>query len=358
MKRKRKKKVETDGKRLIRSNGEKLNRASLSGLNVKDETRGMLKEGNVKRKSLSKRRSESCDVVDEMSTKRDKRFSKNENRVEAVVFGDENEDEVALSNGAERRIRGEVDGECSLYSAMCNIGGENAVSSISSKVRGECVLCSAEVGKVKVLGGESKVAESDVSGAKVDQEALCYASESGEMHKFASIRGLLGIASGSCPKVGVDVHKFGHIEVVGSTKSAGHVSKLFDDAGGVSEYFVSESESGAKVGKSKEAVWMGSKSKVGVDVTGVACKSCSKMGVGVQKSENGRVDGSIESADWVSEDITSKNDQWVGDNGATEHWCVGSANSERGRVLEVAQNVATLDGFVSLGKSSVTKKEF
>ena len=69
MKRKQKKKVETDGKRLIRSNGEKLNRASLSGLNVKDETRGMLKEGNVTRKSLSKRRSESCDVVDEMSTK-------------------------------------------------------------------------------------------------------------------------------------------------------------------------------------------------------------------------------------------------------------------------------------------------
>ena len=27
-------------------------------------------------------------------------------------------------------------------------------------------------------------------------------------------------------------------------------------------------------------------------------------------------------------------------------------------VLEVAQNVATLDGFVSLGKSNVTKKEF
>ena len=86
MKQKRKKKVETDGKRLIRSNGEKLNRASLSGLNVKDETRGMLKEGIVKRKSLSKRRSESCDVMDEMSAKRDKRFSKNEKRVEAVVF--------------------------------------------------------------------------------------------------------------------------------------------------------------------------------------------------------------------------------------------------------------------------------
>ena len=102
----------------------------------------------------------------------------------------------------------------------------------------------------------------------------------------------------------------------------------------------------------------GSEAKVGLDVTGVACKSCAKMGVGVQKSENGRVDGLIESADWVSEDITSKNDQWVGDNGATEHWCVGSANSERGRVLEVAQNVATLEGFVSLGKSSVTKKEF
>ena len=112
---------------------------------------------------------------------------------------------------------------------MCNIGGENAVSSISSKVRGECVICSAkvgkvmsvicrcrvkvdkvsasvsevsaEVGKVRVLGGESKFAESDVSRAKLDQEALCYcyASESGEMHKFESIRGLLGIKSGSCP---------------------------------------------------------------------------------------------------------------------------------------------------------------
>ena len=215
MKQKRKKKVEADGKHLIRLNGEKLNRASLSGLNVNDETRGMLKEGNVKRKGLSKRRSESCDVVNEMSTKRDKRFSKNENRVEAVVFGDEKEDEVVLSNGAERRIRGEVDRECLLYNAMCNIGRENAVSSISSKVQGECVLCSAKVGevmsvgcrgrvkvekgsasvievsakvgKVRVLGGESKFAESDVSGAKVDHEALCYASESGEMHKFASI---------------------------------------------------------------------------------------------------------------------------------------------------------------------------
>ena len=112
-------------------NSEKLNRASLSGLNVNDETRGMLKlkEDNVKRKSPSKRRSKSCDVVDKMSTKRSKRFSKNDNRisvggenatevvlevtnmsqfaiseseenevkraVEAVVFGYENEDEVA-----------------------------------------------------------------------------------------------------------------------------------------------------------------------------------------------------------------------------------------------------------------------
>ena len=83
-----------------------------------------------------------------------------------------------------------------------------------------------------------------------------------------------------------------------------------------------------KVGGSKKAVWMGNKAKVGVDVTSVACKSCSEMGIGVEKSENGRVDSSIESADWVSAD--SKNDQWVGDNGATEHWCVGSANSERG----------------------------
>jgi len=112
----------------------------------------MLKEGNIKRKSLSKRRNESCDVVVGMSTKRDKRFSKNENlinvqgesatevvlevakssqfliveseenkvkrAVEAVVSGNENEDEVALSNGVERKIRDEVDRECSLYSAM------------------------------------------------------------------------------------------------------------------------------------------------------------------------------------------------------------------------------------------------
>ena len=109
-----------------------------------------------------------------------------------------------------------------------------------------------------------------------------------------------------------------------------YVSAIQGLAGYVSKYFDRESESGAKVGESKEAVWMGSKSKVGVGVTGVACKSCSKMGVGVQKSENGRVEGLIESADWVSEDITSKNDQWVGDNGAAEHWCVGSANSEQG----------------------------
>ena len=156
----------------------------------------MLKEGNVKRKSMSKRRSKSGDVVDGMSTKRDKRFSKNENQisvrdesatevvlevakssqfviveseenevkraVEAVVFGDENKDEVVLSNGVERRILGEVDGECLLYSDMCSIGGEHdvsnisgaevgekvALSSISSKVQCECVLCSAKVGKV------------------------------------------------------------------------------------------------------------------------------------------------------------------------------------------------------------------
>jgi len=55
-----------------------LNKASLSGVKVNDETRVMLKEGNVKRKNPSKRRSESCDVVDEMSTKQDKRFSKKE----------------------------------------------------------------------------------------------------------------------------------------------------------------------------------------------------------------------------------------------------------------------------------------
>ena len=81
---------------------------------------------------------------------------------------------------------------------------------------------------------------------------------------------------------------------------------------------------------------MGSgKAKVGVDATSVMCKSCSKMGVGIQKSENGRVDGSTEIADWVSGDITNRNDQFVGEN--------GSANSEQGRVLKLAQNVATLD---------------
>ena len=82
-----------------------------------------------------------------------------------------------------------------------------------------------------------------MSGAKVDQEALCYASKSVEMHKFESIRGLLGIARGSCPEVGVNVHKFGHVKVVGSMKSAGYGSELFDDAGSVSKCFVSESES-------------------------------------------------------------------------------------------------------------------
>jgi len=192
------------------------------------------------------------------------------------------------------------------------VGKKVAVSSISSEVRGKCVLCSAkvgkvmsvigrgrvnvdkvsasvskvspEVGKVRYLGDENKVAESDVSGATLDQEVLCYASDSVEMHKFESIRGLLGIASGSCPKVGVDIHKFGHVEVVGLMKSTGtvYVSELFDDADSDSEYFGSESESGAKVGKSnvavsyisrdkvggsKEAVWMGSEAKVSVDVT-------------------------------------------------------------------------------------------
>ena len=132
-----------------------------------------------------------------------------------------------------------------------------------------------------------------------------------------------------------DENPSGHVEVVGSMKSDGYVSKLVADADSTIKYLVSKSKSRITVGRSKGAVWMGSKAKVGMHVTGVTCKSCSKMGIGVQKSENGRVDSSIESADWVSEDITSKNDQWVGDNGATEHWCVGSANSEQGRVLEV-----------------------
>ena len=45
-----------------------------------------------------------------------------------------------------------------------------------------------------------------------------------------------------------------------------------------------------------------------------------------------------------------------------EHWCMGSADSERGRVLEVAQNVATLYNcekvLLSLGNGTVTKEEF
>ena len=82
MKRKRKKKVKADGKRrLMRSNCEKWNRTSLSGLDVNDETCGMLKAGNVERKSLSKGRSESCDVVNGIQAKQDKTSaSKNENR--------------------------------------------------------------------------------------------------------------------------------------------------------------------------------------------------------------------------------------------------------------------------------------
>ena len=65
----------------MRSNCEKWNRTSLSGLDVNDETSGMLKAGNVERKSLSKGRSESCDVVNGIHAKQDKTsVSKNENQ--------------------------------------------------------------------------------------------------------------------------------------------------------------------------------------------------------------------------------------------------------------------------------------
>jgi len=305
----------------------------------------MLKAGNVERKSLSKRRSKSCDVVNGIQAKQDKTSaSKNENRtsvrriksvidrydevakngqclviesenkvkraVEAVVFGDENEYAVALSNGAEWRIRGKGD---RANIAMCNIGGNNAVSNISG----------AKVGK--------KVAVSSISG-EVHGECVLYSAKVGEvMSRFGRVRATVGKVS----------------TTVGGSKSGAKVGERI-----VAVSYISR----AKVGESKEAVWMGSKAKVGMDVTSVACKSCSQMCVGVQKSENGRVDGSIESADWVSEDITSKNDQWVRDNGAAEHWCMGSANPERGRVLEVAKNVATLDDcekvLLSLGRKT------
>ena len=98
---------------------------------------------------------------------------------------------------------------------LCSAKAGEVMSVISrgrvkvDKVSASAIEVSAEVGKIRILGGKSKVAKSDVSGAKVDQEALCYASESNEMHKFEPIRGLLDIASGSCPKVDIDVHKFG-----------------------------------------------------------------------------------------------------------------------------------------------------
>ena len=56
---------------------------------------------------------------------------------------------------------------------------------------------------------------------------------------------------------------------------------------------------------------------------------------------------------------------WICEGGATMHRpCFRereNVNPEQGGVLEVengARNVTGLDGFVSLGKSSVTKKEF
>ena len=126
----------------------------------------------------------------------------------------------------------------------------------------------------------------------------------------------------------------------------------------------------AMVGGSKVAVSGVSRAKVGVRATSVASLSCQKMSVDDQKSEYGRVDSSMKSADsfsnlvdsiaCVSNYFVSNNDQWVGDSGVTVHWIEKSANSEQGRVLEVAQNVANLDGLakvlVSGAKASVTKK--
>ena len=122
--------------------------------------------------------------------------------------------------------------------------------------------------------------------------------------------------------------------------------------------------------KHKVAVSGVSGAKVGVKLTSVASLSCPKMSVDVQKSEYGRVDSSMKSADsfsdlvdsiaCVSDYFVSNNDQWVGDSGVTVHWLEKSANSEQGRVLEVAQNVANLDGLAkvlaSSAQSSVTEK--
>jgi len=70
----------------------------------------------------------------------------------------------------------------------------------------------------------------------------------------------------------------------------------------------------------------------------------------------------VDSIASVSDYFVSNNDQWVGDNGTAVHWNEKSVNSEQGRVLEVAQNVANLDGLAKVlasgAKASVTEKNF
>jgi len=67
----------------------------------------------------------------------------------------------------------------------------------------------------------------------------------------------------------------------------------------------------------------------------------------------------------LGHDLNDKKVNWICEGGATMHTpCFRereNVNPEQGGVLEVdngAQNVTGLDVFVSLGKSSVTKKEF
>ena len=81
--------------------------------------------------------------------------------------------------------------------------------------------------------------------------------------------------------------------------------------------------SGVIVDGSKVSVSGVSEAKVGVKAKSVASLSCPKMSVGVQKFEYGRDENLLNNAG---------------------NWSERQANSERGRVLEVAQNVANLDG--------------
>ena len=67
----------------------------------------------------------------------------------------------------------------------------------------------------------------------------------------------------------------------------------------------------------------------------------------------------------LGRDLNDEKVNWICEGGATMHRpCFRereNVNPEQGGVLEVengARNVTGVDGFVSLGKSSVTKKEF